>query len=211
MKDIDKQHVKKILQRYTTRHRFELSVIVCVIGGLWWLFSYSMYHLEVDVLWIRYSISMLISYPIMAYLLLVWLQIISSRITAQLQVDSTSIPEAKEGRGWNWDFSNFDIFGEAEGVFLFLLIIVSVIILAIIVCVALSPILLGELFTSELVLVLMYKQLKKIELELSMVEVMRHTALYYFIVVAAVTACAYSIGYYYPEVRTIVEFLRVVR
>lgn len=213
MENKDKIKIQNILQSYASLHRFELFVVIFFTSGLCWLISFALYHSGLNVLWIRYAISLLLSYMTLSYLLLIWLHTIASRISKKFSLEEPTKAKSEERGGSGWDISGIEkIFdAEAEGISLFIIVIAILLIVLAIVGILIAPYFLAELFTSEVAIILMFNKYKKLHLNLTYSGIIKYTLLPFLAFCTVVVVLALVTGYQYPHAETFMEVWKEAR
>lgn len=213
MKDNDKIKIQEILKNYSFLHRFELFVIIFFASGLCWLISFTLYRFGLNILWVRYAISLLLSYLTLSYLLLIWLHTIASRISKKFSFEEPTKTKSEERAGSGWDISGIEkIFdAEAEGISLYVIVIAILLIVLAIVGIFIAPYFLAELFTSEVAIILMLNKYKKLHLNLTYSGVVKYSLLPFLVFFIVVVVLALVTGYQYPHAETFIEVWKQAR
>lgn len=167
--------LRAVLEAYLRRRsmpRCILGLLLVLTGVCGYLISFSLLHLGVNHMWMRYPVAVLGAYGLFLLLIRLWVEVERSRFDADAAALLEGSEEADDrpksgwrsssGDGGSWlDFLNGVDLGFDEGCLPLILIGVVVgLVIALVVTLAGAPALLAEVFLDAFVLTMLYRRLR---------------------------------------------------
>jgi hypothetical protein len=203
------QRLVKIIHSKQYIKKYELYLLMIVVGSLTWVFSYFAYKLGLSNILIRYPLSMIFSYaiflPLFYILLKIWLRRIKTLYEANQTIHDKEFNNMNDLEGADV-IPDFDILGIIITVVFFCaLFVITYFVNAI-------PGFVEELIITELSVLFFGKYLLSVNDDFSFFIVFKHTTKIYLIIFMAVLFLSFILHIIFPEQNTIKEmFLSIFR
>lgn len=214
--------------------KFQMSLILLFTGLAGFLASYSLLHLNVTRMWIRYPIAILIAYGVFLLLLRLWLWMHGRDMDVDLDID-LELPVGESGSGevshlnsgadigdshavesvassvnsssgFSWSSIDFDLDLDDGWFVIIALIVIIGLLIASLYIIYIAPLLLAEILIDGVLLVGLYKRVKHIDQRHWMRTAIRRTIVPALLIAMLFSVAGFAMQRVVPEAHSIGGF-----
>lgn len=211
---------ESLLQRSLPRLLMTLMILLTGMAGF--LSSFVMLHVGLEKMWLRYALSIIVSYVVFLLLLKIWLRLQQPKDEIDFDADIvdagfdiggssgsvSSIGSSNSGSNSSSGVFGFDIdFDLDDGaVLVIVLVILALVLFALVYVVYIAPVLLAEILVDGLVISSLSLGLKETDRRHWLSSVFKKTWIPLMIIVALFIIAGATLQTTHPEARSIVEW-----